>query len=271
MTWLEHLPSHRRRGSSPRCLALLDGDRLDVAARLSALVHTSFAQVTIDDDDRWAPRGPPVQRPDGAWSLGPTSEAMLPLAEDLLPVAVCKELERWWLAVPQGARTPNWDVASTCAVDGRPGLLLIEAKAHRQELVFEEGGKRIVAPVTANSRRNHSRIAHCIEEANIALGAETGVPWALSTQWNYQMSNRFAWAWKLTELGVPVVLVYLGFLNAGEMADRGALFRDHHEWEAAVRAHSQPLLAPNIWDSRWVVHGQPLLPLIRSVEQPMPE
>ena len=28
------------------------------------------------------------------------------------------------------------------------------------------------------------------------------------------MSNRFAWAWKLADLGVPVVLVYLGFFRA---------------------------------------------------------
>lgn len=39
------------------------------------------------------------------------------------------------------------------------------------------------------------------------------------------MSNRFAWAWKLATMEVPVVLVYLGFLNATEMGDQGSLLQ----------------------------------------------
>src|SRR5207248_2297096 len=49
------------------------------------------------------------------------------------------------------------------------------------------------------------RIGACLDEASIALASETGRPWALSRDHHYQMSNRFAWAWKLTELAVPVV------------------------------------------------------------------
>ncbi len=40
----------------------------------------------------------------------------------------------------------------------------------------------------------------------------------------YQLCNRVAWAWKLADLGVPGVLVFLGFLNATEMRDQGQLF-----------------------------------------------
>ena len=38
---------------------------------------------------------------------------------------------------------------------------------------------------------------------------------------HYSLCNRVAWAWKLAQLGVPVVWVYLGFLNATEMLDQG--------------------------------------------------
>jgi hypothetical protein len=80
--------------------------------------------------------------------------------------------------------------------------------------------------------------------------------------------TRFAWSWKLTELGVPMVLVYLGFLNAVEMADRGKPFRSHADWDALVRAESEPVCPAGIWiwDRRWDVHGQAFVPLIRSLE-----
>ncbi len=170
---------------------------------------------------------------------------------------------------PQNPRAPDLDIASTCTIEGNQGLLLIEAKAHDQELNNEQTGrKNIEPPVSASARRNHLRIGWCIQDANIALANETGLPWALSRDWNYQMSNRFAWSWKLTELGVPVVLVYLGFLKAKEMEDRGKPFANHADWERLVRAHSEPLFPPEVWGQRWMSNGRPLIPLIRSMEQP---
>jgi hypothetical protein len=44
--------------------------------------------------------------------------------------------------------------------------------------------------------------------------------WTLSRDSHYQLTNRFAWAWKLASMGVPVVLGYLGFQGAAEMKDR---------------------------------------------------
>ena len=80
------------------------------------------------------------------------------------------------------------------------------------------------------------------------------------------MSNRFAWSWKLTELGVPVILVYLGFLNANEMVDRGKPFRNHDDWESLVKAQSTPLFPASVWGQRWQANGQLLVPLIKSIE-----
>ena len=116
----------------------------------------------------------------------------------------------WWLAVQSGgSKTPTWDIVSTCAVDGHKGLLLVEAKAHNQELKVKDRVK--------GSRPNRERIAECIREANSGLSTLTEFGWALSHEHRYQMANRFVWSWKLTELGYPVVLIYLGFLGAEEM------------------------------------------------------
>ena len=90
---------------------------------------------------------------------------------------------------------------------------------------------------------NRSRIAECIEEANISLANQTGLVWALSPDHRYQIANRFAWSWKLTELGYPVVLVYLGFLRAWEMrkGQRQSPFNSHTEWKRLLNSHSQLL------------------------------
>ena len=84
------------------------------------------------------------------------------------------------------------------------------------------------------------------------------------------MSNRFAWSVKLTELGLPVILVYLGFLNAAEM-DKGMKkkhFADYDEWKALVKSHSSHLFPEGVWNAPWTLHGQAFMPLIRSMEIP---
>jgi hypothetical protein len=225
-----------------------------VAERLTALA-APFASVA--PTDRWMPQG-----------FEQTSEATLPEAEELLPLGVRLELKRWWLSVASGnVRTPNWDIVSTYTIEGRAGILLIEAKAHDQELIKEETGrKNIDTPVTGSARRNRLRIDWAIRDASAALAEDSGLIWALSRDWNYQMSNRFAWAWKLTDLGIPVVSVYLGFLRASEMSDLGKPFADAADWQDVVKHHSQSIFPTMVWDHRWNCGGQSLIPLIRSLE-----
>ena len=183
-------------------------------------------------------------------------------AERVLPKQDRDRLHSWWLAVSRGStRTPNWDIASTCTVDGVKGLLLVEAKAHSKELNEKDCSNA--------GESNLPRIANCIREANAALASRTGLTWALSHEDRYQMSNRFAWSWKLTELGYPVILVYLGFLGAEEMRCKSTAqvpFASRAEWESLVRAHSEPLFPPDVWDSQWSVNGQTFVPRIHSME-----
>ena len=119
------------------------------------------------------------------------------------------------------------------------------------------------------SPRNRARIAECIEEANAALEARTDLHWALSHEHRYQMANRFAWSWKLTDLHYPVILVYLGFLRAEEMR-RGreqTPFDGHAEWEGLVKAHSERLFAAGVWDSaKGGIGGKPFVPRICSIK-----
>ena len=249
------LQRNQQRGSKPRCHLLTHGTPGAVAARLTALA-APFA--TVGPGDAWMPQG-----------FAQVDEATLPEATRLLPEHVRGSLKQWWLAVSTTTtRTPNWDIASTCTVGGKPGILLIEAKAHDQELIKEETGRKsIEPPASGASRRNLLRIEWALRDASLALTEATGVPWALSRDWNYQMSNRFAWAWKLADLGIPVVLVYLGLLNAGEMSGSGtAPLASADAWSDLVRSHGTSILPGEAWDREWSVGGVPFIPLIRSLE-----
>lgn len=149
----------------------------------------------------------------------------------------------------------------------------MEAKAHDIELRNEERGKCLGNEggkgVSASSFRNHVRIGASIEEASIALSDETKLVWALSRDWHYQMSNRFAWAWKLTELGIPVILLYLGFIGCEEMRERERQrpILSSDDWEEMVRIHSQPLFPVEVWNREWRVHGRSLIPTIKTTRQ----
>ena len=157
------------------------------------------------------------------------------------------------------ANTPNWDVASTCKIEGKEGLLLVEAKAHRNELT--KRGKRKPTG-SQNRRKNHERIGSAIKEANAGLGSVTRGIWGLSRDHHYQLANRFAWSWKLAMLGVPVVLLYLGFLNADEMD--GALFRTEDDWACALKDHARGVVDNSGWGNRLDVNGTSFWPLIRA-------
>jgi len=194
------------------------------------------------------------------------TEAQLHNAPRLLEGRNSDALHNWWLVRKGNAKTPHIDIASTCTIEGRPGLLLVEAKAHDEELIQECAGKRLDEHASAGSAANHERIGIAIAEACTGLAAATKLVWQISRDSHYQMSNRFAWSWKLTELGVPVILVYLGFLNADEMVDRGKPFQGHRDWEALVKAQSTQLFPASVWGQPWRANGQAFVPLIKSFE-----
>lgn len=239
------------RGSRPRCVLLMDGNPDDVAKRLTQLV--GFPDVVVDPNDKWMPNG-----------KASVKEAKLGEPNDFVPHHIQQQLQTWWLAVPKRANTPNWDITSPCRIKGKQGLLLIEAKAHENEL--SRSGKS--PPTSSNSQRNHQQIGRATEEAKLKLEQLTGKCWDLSRDRHYQLSNRFAWAWKLVSLGIPVVLVYLGFLNAQDMGKNGPIFPSELDWERTLKKHCAGVIDDTIWEQQWDFAGVPLLPLIRAFDQP---
>lgn len=230
------------KGSRLRCLLLTSQDALSVADFLTTLVDP-HATVTLED--HWAPHG--FLNPDEA-KLGETPE--------YLPDAGRDTLTRWWLANPDGANIPNWDLVSTCRINKHPGLILVEAKAHEAELSDDRCG--------ATDNDNRKQIEKALSEATDAL--KTLAPgFALSANTHYQLSNRFAFAWKLAKMGIPVVLVYLGFLKAYDMEGiNRVILKDHAHWLRCVMTRSEGIIPENVWDKTFVIDGTPLTVLIRS-------
>jgi hypothetical protein len=144
-------------------------------------------------------------------------------------------------------------------------LLLVEAKAHSNELSTR--GK--LKPRTPKGWKNHERIEKAIREASAALN-RVSPAWALSRDSHYQLCNRFAWAWKLASLGVPVILMYLGFLNADEMAYRGQPFGTAGDWDSVLRAYSRGVVPENIWGQTLHVNDTPLYAVICSTRLDLP-
>lgn len=234
--------SFRRRefkGSRLRCMIATSLADREVVAFLNSVVQP-HAHVTVQDT--WQPRG-----------FLEGGEARLGEFVKFLSAGQREDLTVWWLAVRERANTPNWDIVSTCRVDGQPGLILVEAKAHAAEL--HRDGK------SPGNAANDERIQLAISEANDALGGAMA-GWRLCTGNNYQLCNRFAWAWKVASLGVPVILVYLGFLDADEMGD-GA-FRTGDDWRSCLLEHAEGTVPPNVWERRLPAGGLWFLPIIRA-------
>ncbi len=177
----------------------------------------------------------------------------------------------------------TWDIVSQATIGGQQGLILVEAKAHDSELRNEECGKKLKKGASEDSRENHKRIGECISGASEDLQRSTGIEWALSRDQHYQMSNRLAWAWRVTRFGIPVILIYLGFLEIEDMDDRGCPFASNDDWTKHVKSHSscaehrqqtalvqhKPLFTDKVWDRTLTLSGTTLTPIIRSLKIPL--
>jgi hypothetical protein len=144
-----------------------------------------------------------------------------------------KQVEDWWLEHPKNANTPNWDIACIAEIHGRSGLILVEAKAHKSELSRET--KKSNNAGSKNSQENHTKIMNQIIGASKELRSISGLEFNLNERSPYQLSNRFAWSWFLATHGIPIVLVYLGFIKAYEMEQN--LFYSHEDFVHSVYEH----------------------------------
>lgn len=172
-------------------------------------------------------------------------------------------LQDWWLVHRRGANTPNWDIASSCEIEGRPGLVLVEAKANWPELGL--AGKRLANDASPSSVENHERIGAAIDEARAAWQhIDSAV--MISRDTHYQLSNRIAFAWKLATLGIPVVLVYLGFTGDEGIRDAGAPFADDADWRKAFAEYSAGAVPTELLETRHEFDAVPVWIAVRSRE-----
>lgn len=259
------LGERQRRGSRPRCLMLMEGKKEKVAKCLTELV--ALSDVVVPHDAFYMPTGLPFRLASGKWDMAPIKEAKLGAVDGFLTSEKRTGVSNWWLKVKQGANTPNWDIASFCLIKGKPGILLVEAKAHHKEMLQGKYGKKLEKDASEKSRSNHDQIYGAIQIANRGLEKATKLKWNLSSDRHYQLSNRFAWAWMLTSMGVPVVLMYLGFLCASEMPNP---FNNPEEWEEIVRKHSTDVVPDCTWDKPAKIGSVPLIACIRSKRLNLP-
>jgi hypothetical protein len=178
----------------------------------------------------------------------PTEARLQSFGPDWMPShPAWSDLEDWWLIHKQGANTPNWDIALGCTIEDRPGLLLVEAKANWPELKVD--GKVLGENASKNSQENHLQIGRAIDEARFGW-QRIDRRVAITRDSHYQLSNRLAFTWKLGMLGLPVVLVYLGFTGDEGIRDAGAPFLDDQDWENAFSEYVEGIVPLELFDKR---------------------
>jgi len=171
------------------------------------------------------------------------------------------ELRDWWLRHHIGANTPNWDLIVECSVEGRPGLILMEAKANVPEL--KKDCMFLAAAATENSRENHDQISKAIAEARAGLKA-VGIEARIRIDSHYQLANRIAFMWKLASHGIPTVLVYLGFTGDAGIADAGAPFISDSDWQNVFDEYARSILPVEMRERRLDLGAAPAWFLLRS-------
>jgi hypothetical protein len=248
---------HDYRGSRKHVLDWLKTGREPFRLSLSELLEGSGA--VVEPSDVWAPLG----------YQSPREPKLDTNGLGILSRKTQQDLARWWLAHNRNANVPNWDLAAGCSIGGKKGLVLVEAKANAQELKTE--GKKLDGIASSHQHKNHQHIAQAIEEARSAL--DKVVPGVrISRDSHYQLSNRIAFAWKLATLGVPVVLVCLGFLNDTGIHDAGEPFRDDAHWRSVFFDYVRGVL-PNGFVEKIIPCGDASMRLIvrsRPVLEPSP-
>jgi len=81
---------------------------------------------------------------------------------------------------------------------------------------------------------------------------------------HYQLANRLAFTWKLATLGIPVVLLYLGFTGDEGIADAGEPIRDDAHWRTLFAGHARDVGVSSALEQRLDFGAAPAWVLCRS-------
>jgi hypothetical protein len=205
----------------------------------------------------------PYPIPTGHWAAGETDldtyirrhcVGVWPQAEMQL------DRGRWW--APNGGTRPQMDLICRLKVNQKDGLLFVEAKAHEGELDW--GGKPLDDDASQGSRENHENIVRQIERAKEEFNRSVGSGFNLSIYSHYQLVNRLTYLWQIASLGIPVVLLYLGFTNDEYFPSD--YLRDDRHWQRVMGGYMQGIVPHGFPERRHqVAKGASLELLVRSL------
>jgi len=249
-------------GSRYRCLLVTELEKEEVCKFLEDICRPLQVKITSNDD--YFPKGFSDPK-----ELILTSQVAEPFFNKHFSDSGFENVklmvkDKWWLTPKKGGNTPNWDIVSSCTLnDSLKALIIVEAKAHKSEL--DRAGKKLKKGANDYSRANHQSIEKAIRDANDGLNASYAPKgFAISINQCYQLSNRFAFAWKLASLRIPVILMYLGFINAKEMGD---YFQDDEEWAKNLLEYSNGIIPEAVWNRDPIMIGNtPIYPIYRAVD-----
>jgi hypothetical protein len=219
---------------------------------MELLALADIASPRVSSKSRWMPRS--YREPDEA-RLETFGPKWLPGHSGWL------QMMKWWLKHEKGANTPNWDIALGCELGGKPGIILVEAKAHKNELKTE--GKTLDEKSSDNSRENHAQIGAAIDAACRGLrGLDPSV--LISRDSHYQLANRLAFTWKLATLGIPTVLIYLGFLGDSGIVDQGTPLTSEADWQSTFEDYAKPSACRSLFEQPLDCGAAPAWLLVRA-------
>mgnify|MGYP001224397025 CR=1 FL=1 len=247
------------KGSRLRCVLFSGMTRAAIRRELlNMIAHAGISSERVDIDDSgflYYPKG-----------LNEANEYRFSMSDGLIDESKRKNLIKWWLGIDceTDKQTPNWDFVCTARIDGIDGLILVEAKAHRDELYKKDPCKA--------GQESRTVISTAIQLAQAGLRKDHP-DIRFDMDYSYQISNRLAWGWKLASLEIPVILIYLGCLECAEM-DHGSyrILRKSEDWKRLVmnypgkkRGGSWATIPAKIWNSCIRVNDTPLFPIIASI------
>lgn len=144
--------SQLNKGSSHQILQLVLRDPGFITKRVNDLLRSD--DICFSSSDHCSPNSQNYKES--------TIEEFLPDCNMDFPQFENKSIQSWWAAVKQ---KPNWDFISTCKINGRKGILLVETKSHFGEL--EAGGKKILVDLNVSGNKL-GEIIYLMEENHYA-------------------------------------------------------------------------------------------------------
>jgi len=142
--------------------------------------------------------------------------------------SVTREWQEWW---PTGRGVHNWDAVGKVKIGGSWEWLLIEAKAHVEELRTSCKAISNISQVT---------IGKALEETKLALGVQTDRDWMRGY---YQFCNRIAALHFLEDHGQDAQMLFIYFVGDKSGPGRSCP-QTVGEWESALAQQSDHIGLP---------------------------